>query len=581
MLHKIMLALMLMLPRSCYAGPEAPVTPPPPPSYPWANGPPKSADFFPIAVWYQNPIARLGGRYATVAEAVKGENMNIILGTAGSNGGGTPWPERFGSDDGELAAVKAHGIYLIGAVTTPYDAVAPAPDSVASILALIARQHADSSFIGYNIGDEPLCDSTSMPPQMRINMVPTAVAGMTAKDPTRPVLDNFVFWPLIPQFPGTEACHADQVAAASALGIVSFDLYAMTLPWYAAILKTGGSDFVSVPNDALFLQGLTVQALFDNIPPGKPMWPFVESGTDNFGSSGSVSFMAASVAAGSTTLTSNYDWTRFTRSWIGLTVTGPGIPKGAKIAAVTDAAHAVLDKPATATGEKVTVTIGGGGGAHNNNCVVSVNLCVVQGNEMRATPEEVNASVWMTIIAGAHGIQYFCHDSTDNSYCLGGQGTPGALAVQANLTHVNGNVLRFAHVLNARTLGMCSLRRINSAIKQVTSGQWFTAESCHNGDVVLTTSDSAVPGRVLVKAGPDATYVLAQSDARSATGATFGFALDGLAGKTATVVYDSNDHYRPGHTQLGATHALDAAGKFSDQLGAFGSSYQVKIYRIG
>jgi len=571
-----MLAVLLLL-AACGTAPAAPTTPPVPPVYPWVNGPPKSRDFFPIAVWYQNPLSPGGGRYATVADALVGEHINTIIGMAGSAGGGTPWPERFGSDDGELMAMKSRGLYLVGAVATPYDAVAPAVDSVASILALIAKHKATASFIGYNIGDEPLCDSTTLPAQRRMNMVPTAVAGITAKDPTRPVFDNFNDWPLLPQWGG--GCRADEEAALKAVGVASFDYYSMTMPWTVASLKIDGGDFTSVPNDALFQQGLMVQALIEISAPGKPVWPFVESGSDNFGFSGAVNFMAAATSAGSTTLTNNYWWTRFTPTWIGLTVSGPGLAKDTRITGVIDANHVVLSRPATATGSNVTVTIGGGG-KQDSDCVEAANICVVQGNAMRPTPEEVNAEVWMTLIAGAHGIQYFCHDSTDIQYCLGGAGSPGALATQANLTYINANVLRFAPMLNAPALGQCSLRRINPFPGHRTSGQWATTPACHNGIVTLATSDGKVPARVLVKAADGVTYLLAQSDARSPTGASFAFTLTGLGGKTATVVYDSNEHYRAGHTQIGSVHKLDTGGSFSDTIGAFGSSYQVKIYAI-
>ena len=575
MFRSLMLAAVLLLPPSCFAAPVSSAAPPPP-AYSWANGPSKDPAFFPIAVWYQNPRAPGPDGRATLADTMKAANINTLIGMSGSNGDGTPWPERFGSDDGELAMLQERGLHLIGAVATPYDAVAPAPDSVASILALIARHKADATFIGYNIGDEPGCDAVG-PPQGRMAMVPTAVAGIAAKDPTRPVFDNFTSWAMVPQF--WQGCHAAQVAATAALGVISFDLYPVTSPWFSSVLKTTGTDYVSVARDQLYLQGLNVQAMFDNAPPEKALWAFVEGGGDNFNFANAVSWFDASTTAGSTTLTNDYDFTRFSPSWIGLTIDGPGLPRGSRIVAVTDATHAVLDHAATATNSKVKMTVGGG--ASNGNCVERLNFCVVQGNALRPTPEQVNAEVWMSLIAGASGIEYFCHDATSYAYCLGGSGSAGAKAALANLTQVNAAVLKFAPVLNARTLGRCALRRIDARSGSVTAGKVSVEPSCTNGVVTLATSDVAVPGRVLVKAGPDATYLLAQSDARSAKGATFAFTLAGLAGKTATAVYDSNAAYRPAAARVGAKHSLDAAGQFSDVLGAGGSDYQTLIYRIG
>lgn len=67
----------------------------------------------------------------------------------------------------------------------------------------------------------------------------------------------------------------------------------------------------------------------------------------------------ASIANGSTTLTSAT--AAFTAADVGRQVvrgyTQPGIPANTKIAAVTDATHAVMDKPATATTAGVTITI--------------------------------------------------------------------------------------------------------------------------------------------------------------------------------------------------------------------------------
>jgi hypothetical protein len=58
------------------------------------------------------------------------------------------------------------------------------------------------------------------------------------------------------------------------------------------------------------------------------------------------------------------------------------------------------------------------------------------------------------------------------------------------------------------------------------------------------------------------------------------FTLSGYAGKTATVVYDSNAQYDPTHSSVGNTFTLNGSGQFSDTFGANGHNYQPKIYMI-
>ena len=106
------------------------------------------------------------------------------------------------------------------------------------------------------------------------------------------------------------------------------------------------------------------------------------------------------------------------------------------------------------------------------------------------------------------------------------------------------------------------------------------SSSCSNGILAMSTSNPAVPGVAMVKTHNGNTYLFAESDANSTNGATFTYTLSGLAGDTATVVYDSDAHYDSGNSSMGATHTLDGSGSFSDNLGANGDNYQVKIYEI-
>ncbi len=113
-----------------------------------------------------------------------------------------------------------------------------------------------------------------------------------------------------------------------------------------------------------------------------------------------------------------------------------------------------------------------------------------------------------------------------------------------------------------------------------TTGARSTVSSCSNGILSMTTADAAVPGMALVKKLGATTYLLAQSDRRSPNGASFGYTLTGLAGKTATIVYDSDEHYDHANGARGTKLTLDGSGSFSDVLGQHGDNYQVKIYAI-
>lgn len=542
----------------------------------WANGPPKDPSFFPIAVFWQGPLSTDGGIYPTSPAAAQAEGINVFLGIAGSGGGlDSPFPEHFGHDDGEFATLKAHNIYLVSGLITPFSENTSLR-SVSNTIAAAAAAGASKTLIGYNLGDEPSCGTTSGP---SLEQLPAAVATMASYDRTRPVFDNFLPWAVTPEW--SNGCMPAQLKALAAISIASFDMYPSISPWFPAPLGTGGSDFTSIPNDTLFLQGLAIQAMIDDAPPGKPIWAFIGGGGDDLGFSGAAASMTASVSG--TTLTNGYYWTKFTKTWIGLTVSGPGIPAGTTIVQVLSDTTAVLSTP-VATASNIQVTISGGGGVNNTDCVVSVNLCVVQGNAMRITAEEVNAAVWMSIIAGATGIEYFCHDSTATAYCLGGSSTTVnalARASQANLTYVNGNVAVMAPVINSPTYGMCSLRRINSqSLVAGIGGMWATSRSCTDRSLSLATSDTGVPARAMVKSYKGITYLLVSADQRSVNGAKFTYSIARQANKTATIIYDSNNHYRPAHSDLNKIVKLDGAGTFSDNLGGYASDYQVKIYAI-
>jgi hypothetical protein len=212
-------------------------------------------------------------------------------------------------------------------------------------------------------------------------------------------------------------------------------------------------------------------------------------------------------------------------------------------------------------------------------CNVSTNLCSSDNHEYRATAEQVNAEVWMSIINGAVGIEYFCDDTsittgqTAYDFCLGnnasGEGSVAA-AIASNLTYIDTAILSFAQQLNSSLSGICTMNTGNSYTNYKTS--------CSNGILTMSTGTSTVPGSAMVRTYNGALYLFADSDRNGS--AIMTFTLSGYAGATAKVVYDSNAQYDPAHSSVGNTFTLNGSGQFSDTFGANGHSYQPKIYMI-
>lgn len=205
---------------------------------------------------------------------------------------------------------------------------------------------------------------------------------------------------------------------------------------------------------------------------------------------------------------------------------------------------------------------------NGNTCNASTNLCAPRNNEQRATPAQVNAEAWMSIINGATGIEWFCHDTTGVGLCMGQGGGTLASSLQQNLTYVNTQLLAYAPQINAPTVGQCTM----------ITGTAFSnfGTSCSGG--VLSLVASGGPATALVKNYGGVHYVFAQPARNGAE--TLSFTLSGDAGKIATVVYDSNARYDVTNSGVGSTFALNTSGQFSDTLGANGDNYQVKIYVV-
>jgi hypothetical protein len=541
----------------------------------WTNGPWQNPAFFPISVFWQSPNQTgTFGAYTSQAGAAAGEHINIFQGITGESTSGL-WPEFFGRDLGELEAVKAHNLYLIGGIKTPF-LQNTSTDSVASVLTLARAIGAQANVIGYQTADEPGCAAgdpvaNGYTRPVSMTAVPTIIGGVQQYDPTRVVLLNETAWMISPQF---QSCLTDSISALQSTDIGSMDSYTATRAYVVFASDFAKSDFYTVPNDTLFFQGLETQALIHFGRQNQPIWTFVEAGGDNYGAAEAANVLQASITSGSNVLVNVSGRSVFSPTWVGLTVSGTGIPAGAKITRFVDRTHAVMSVTATASAAREGVRVTGG--VQNSDCVASVNLCVVNGNEYRATPVQVNAEVWMSLISGANGIEYFCHDLTTSAFCLGAaRGGTAAAVVQSNLTYVNSTVLSYAPVLNSPTLGICSMQHEDYA-----TGARSTTTSCNNGILTLTTTNAAIPGLAMVKQYNGSTYLFVQSDRRSATGAIFKMAVTGTSGKHARVVYDSNDHYDHVHTSVGSSFPIGSSATFSDTLGANHDDYQVKIYQI-
>lgn len=522
----------------------------------WPNYPQDTA-FFPISAFLQNPLADSVPGYSNLAKAAAACGINIMMAI---DDGGTNWPSGFGTDAGQMAAMRDAGIYCIAAGHTLHLETAnnTAINSVASFLALDAAQGGGRTVIGWNGGDEPSCEQAEL--------IPAAAANVAIYDPTRPYFYNQFAGAALQ--PGFNPCQAVVLAGIRATSAASFDLYPFMNPYFPC----AGSDFLSVPKDSLYAQGLAVKnmRLYCALP-GQPVWAFVECGSDAL--RGGANDFLCDIENGSTTLTNVSNFSVFTSSWEGLTVSNAGIPGGTTIEEILSPTTARMSNAATADNAAAQVFVTGG---DLNDCLESENICVVNGTVYRATPAQVTAEVWVSIINGATGIEWFLHDNTAYGYGIGAGGSAGALEAAANLTYINGVLRSYGAMLNSQTLGICSMDSIDPV-----TGNGSTptvASSCSDGILTMETSNIAVPGAALLKFHNGSFYLIAQPSRRNS--ATMTFTIVGAAHKIVTCIYDSNAQYDAEHSCVGNTFATDGDGKFSVGMGANGNHYQTMIFQI-
>lgn len=523
----------------------------------FANGSPATASFFPVGVWYQIPNSTTGysGSHPTLAAALMSMGINFV------NYVPTPWPTSFGVDNGELAAAKAAGLRL-GSGLVDWNSNST-PTSVPSIQALIASQSANQTVFSYNLGDELGCGTID-------TVVASGVAGVHTYDTTRQIASNFTGQVVDNSCP-------QQPAAAQALSINSFDLYPVVSPFGQQVClnqlgSTGiQSDFISIPNDCIWAEGIGVQNLI-SYSPNKPVWVIIEAGSDVLASN-QVTTFASSVTSGTNVIVNRdagtgYTGTKFTSAWVGLTVTD-NVCLGGTVLSVADATHlTVSGAPAACSNLTGSAVISGG--ANGGGCLAN-NLCLPHGNEYRGTPQQINSEAWNAIISGAFGITWFCHDAASVSFCLGAAaGGAAATAAQANLDYIDATLATYAVQLNTPGVGACSMQHTDFTV----------VSTCTNGVLTMATGTSTVPGLAMLKSVGGVYYLFAMSDRRSAAGAIMTFTITGAAGKVATVVYDSNSQYDSANNNLGATFTLNGSAQFSDTFGAHNDHYQVRIYRI-
>ena len=248
----------------------------------FSNGLPTSASFFPIGVWYQNPA---GGDvptpYTDQAQAFEAMGVNVFVGVSQENG--IAWPESYGVDEGEMSAAAAEAMYVVGggdpdcsasnSGADPCDTAHASVDSVQQLLSSLPA--ADAQYlVGYQWTDEPPCNID----------IASQASTIDSEDPSRMTYANEGAWTSAlpsndigsPSGSGlTNAqCLSEAEANLVATSIVSSDDYALTDPWHSSVCAGA---------NCIYLYGNSAANMRALAGPTKPIWSFIESGTDDLG----------------------------------------------------------------------------------------------------------------------------------------------------------------------------------------------------------------------------------------------------------------------------------------------------------
>ncbi len=226
---------------------------------------PASTSFFPIAVWDQSPQGgNVPAPYANQAAAFKAMGINVFLGLYG-------WPENYGSDNGEIEAAAAEGMYVV-AGGDPYSDTSP--QSVASVEALVATLPASEQqyFAGYQWLDEPAACNGSGETQS----IAAQIATVNSEDPGKIISANEGSWAafLPNNLMGSSTCLTQAEANLKDASMLSADDYALTDPWHSS---------QCIGANCIYLYGQEAANLKHFAKPTQPVWEFVETGTDDLG----------------------------------------------------------------------------------------------------------------------------------------------------------------------------------------------------------------------------------------------------------------------------------------------------------
>jgi hypothetical protein len=445
------------------------------------------------------------------------------------------------------------------------------PTSVASFQAIASGDSGSQYLIGYNLGDEPAYPSP-------MSQLPSLIPLATAYDTTRPFFWNFTDWPF-----GHGGCFppscSTNTAALQAISVGSQDVYPVistfngnsNIPLITGTVNTSATAGTNGCSAGTYSVTNASGSAF-------PSW-FLAAGQQIVIGTAAPFTLASDVS--STVVCATTNPTLQTGATYNLAQDSMWI-QGASVAALVTAG--TLNQPIWAFVDTGSNALGLSGTSPTCNQVS--NLCTTNNNEYRATPEQVNSEVWMTIINGGTGIEYFCDDTNLSgtsayNFCLGSYlenttfDNAAAAATASNLTYVNTNLLTYAPEILGTLNAICTMNTpLTSGVQQYSS---YTT-SCTNGILTMSTGTSTVPGSAMLRTHSGTLYLFADSDRNGSAAMTF--TLTGYAGKIATVVYDSNAQYDPTHSSVGTQFTLNGSGQFSDTFGANGHNYQPKIYTI-